>query len=125
MYMIIKADVVAQTKGGKQILNPGKGKALACEVADGDHVAVMGTNRKMLVFPINQVPPMKRGQGVTLQKYKGAELSDLRVFNMAEGLTWRVGDRTRLEEDMKPWLGTRAGMGKLPPVGFPRSNKFK
>lgn len=123
-FIIDEADVVAQTKGGKQILNVGKGKAVLCDFADGDHVAVMGTNRKMLVFPIDQIPPMKKGQGVTLQKYKGAELSDAKVFNIKEGLSWKVGDRTRLEEDMKPWLGTRASMGKLPPVGFPRSNKF-
>ena len=94
-------------------------------MVDGDHVAVIGSNRKLLVFPVDQIPPMKRGQGVTLQKYKGGELADIAVFTLKQGLTWRVGDRTRLEEDMSPWLGTRAGAGHLPPVGFPRTNKFK
>ncbi len=123
-FIVEEADVVAQTKNGKQVLNPGKGKACLCVPADGDHIAVIGTNRKLLVFPIDQVPPMKRGQGVGFQKYKDAKLSDAKCFNMAEGLSWQIGDRTRLEEDMSPWLGNRAGAGKLPPVGFPRSNKF-
>lgn len=125
-FLVEEEDVVAQTKAGKQVLNPGKtGKALLCEVAEGDHVAVIGSSRKMLVFPIDQIPLMKRGQGVSLQKYKGATLSDVKVFKMEEGLSWRVGERTRLEEDMSPWLGNRAAVGNLPPVGFPRSNKFR
>ncbi len=123
-FVIDEEDVIAQTKGGKNILNPGKGKAIACRMVEGDHVAVIGTHRKLLVFPIDQIPPMKRGQGVTLQKYKDAALSDIKVFKMEEGLSWKVGERTRLEEDMIPWLGTRASVGKLPPVGFPRTNKF-
>lgn len=123
-FIVEEKDVIAQTKGGKQVLNVGDGRALACVVAEGDHVATIGTNRKLLVFPLAQVPPMQRGQGVTLQKFKDAELADVKIFSLAEGLSWRVGDRTRLEEDMKPWLGTRAGAGKLPPVGFPRTNKF-
>ena len=124
-FIVDEDDVVAQTRGGKQILNVEKSRALACEVVDGDHVAVIGSNRKLLVFPVDQVPPMKRGQGVTLQKYKGGELADIAVFTLKQGLAWRVGDRTRLEEDMSPWLGTRADAGHLPPVGFPRTNKFK
>lgn len=124
-FVVEEGDVIAQTKSGKQVLNPGKGKAVACEEVVGDHVAVVGTNRKLLVFPIDQIPPMKRGQGVGLQKYKGATLSDIKTFNLSEGLSWRVGERTRLEEDMHPWLGTRSGVGKLPPVGFPRTNSFK
>jgi topoisomerase-4 subunit A len=124
-FVITEGDVMAQTRGGKHILNPGaKGKAKVCVPADGDHVAVIGTGRKLLVFPLDQIPEMKRGQGVTLQKYKGGTLSDAKVFTLAEGLSWKVGDRTRLEEDITPWLGTRAGVGKLPPVGFPRTNLF-
>ena len=124
-FIVEEKDVIAQTKGGKQVLNPGTdSRALACVVAEGTHVATIGTNRRLLVFPIDQIPPMQRGQGVTLQKFKDAELSDIKTFTMKDGLSWRVGDRTRLEEDMKPWLGTRAGAGKLPPVGFPRTNKF-
>jgi topoisomerase-4 subunit A len=92
--------------------------------ATGDHVAVIGSNRKMLIFPIDQVPPMKRGQGVALQKYKDATLADVTVFKVADGLSWQIGERIRTEPDITPWLGTRAGQGKLPPVGFPRTNKF-
>ncbi|MCI5049108.1 MAG: DNA topoisomerase IV subunit A [Rickettsiales bacterium] len=123
-FAIDESDVLAQTKGGKQILNVGKGKAVVCTFIEGDHVAVIGSSRKLLVFPVDQIPPMKRGQGVTLQKYKGASLSDAKTFNLKEGLSWKVGERTRQEDDMKPWLGTRASVGKLPPVGFPRTNKF-
>lgn len=123
-FVIDETDVIAQTKNGKQILNPGKGKAMLCTPVVGDHIAVIGTNRKLLAFPLEQVPPMKRGQGVALQKYKDAKLADAKCFALEEGLSWQIGERTRLEEDMKPWLGNRAGAGKLPPVGFPRSNKF-
>ncbi|MAR55962.1 MAG: hypothetical protein CMM93_02155 [Rickettsiales bacterium] len=123
-FIVTEEEVMAQTKGGKQILNPGKGKARVCVPVEGDHVAVIGTGRKLLVFPLDQIPDMKRGQGVTLQKYKGGTLSDAKTFTLAEGLSWQMGSKVRLEEDMTPWLGNRAGTGKLPPVGFPRSNVF-
>ena len=124
-FIVEEKDVVAQTRNGKQILNVGDGaRAIVCTPADGDHVVAVGTNRKMIVFPIDQVPVMKRGSGVALQKFKGAKLADAKVFKMKEGLSWTSGDRTRNEDNMKPWLAQRAGQGKLPPVGFPRSNKF-
>ena len=124
-FIVEEAEVVAQTRNGKQILQlPAGAKALVCVDASGDHVVVVGSNRKMLAFPTDQVPLMKRGQGVALQKYKGSQLADAKTFNLKEGLTWASGDRTRTEENMKPWLGMRAGQGNLPPVGFPRSNKF-
>ena len=124
-FVIEEADVLAQTRGGRQVLNVAEGaKALVCVEAAGDHVAAIGTNRKLLVFPLDQVPVMKRGQGVSLQKFKDAHLADAKVFALKEGLTWNIGDRVRTEADMTPWLGSRAAAGKLPPVGFPRSNKF-
>ena len=124
-FVVEEAEVLAQKRGGKQVLNTTEGsKAIVCVEAKGDHVVVIGTNRKMLVFPLEQVPVMQRGQGVALQKYKGAHLADAKVFKMKEGLSWASGDRTRTEENMKPWLGQRASQGNLPPVGFPRSNKF-
>lgn len=124
-FIVEEKDVVAQTRNGKQVLSTdANNKAFVCVEAAGDHVAVMGSNRKLLVFPIDQVPVMKRGQGVALQKYKGATLSDVKTFVVAEGLSWMIGDRVRTEHDVTPWLGTRAGQGKLPPVGFPRTNKF-
>ncbi len=124
-FVVEEADVLAQTRGGKQVLNTIEGsKAVVCTEATGDHVAAIGTNRKLLVFPLDQVPLMKRGQGVALQKYKGAHLADAKCFAVAEGLSWVIGDRIRTEADVKPWLGSRASQGHLPPVGFPRSNKF-
>jgi topoisomerase-4 subunit A len=124
-FIVDEKDVMAQTRTGKQILSLAAGaRAIACVDASGDHVAVIGSNRKMLVFPLDQVPPMKRGQGVALQKYKDATLADVTVFTVADGLSWQIGERIRTEPDITPWLGTRAGQGKLPPVGFPRSNKF-
>lgn len=124
-FIVEEKNVIAQTRSGKQILQAPEGaKAMICVPADGDHVVVIGTNRKMLAFPLEQIPVMQRGQGVALQKYKGSKLSDAKVFTLKEGLTWQIGDRMRTEPDMKPWLGMRAGQGKLPPVGFPRSNKF-
>jgi topoisomerase-4 subunit A len=124
-FVVEEADVLAQTRGGKQVLNTAEGsKACVCVDAAGDHVAALGTNRKLLVFPLDQVPVMNRGQGVALQKYKGAHLADAKVFTLKDGLSWNIGDRVRTESDVKPWLGSRAGAGHLPPVGFPRSNKF-
>ncbi|MFW0776890.1 MAG: DNA topoisomerase IV subunit A [Rickettsiales bacterium] len=124
-FIVESTDVVAQTKNGKQVLNPAAGdKAVACVPADGDHVAVIGENRKLLIFPISQLPPMKKGRGVTLQKYKGGKVSDIKTFDLKEGLSWQLGGKVRLETDLKPWVGNRADAGRLPPTGFPRSNKF-
>lgn len=124
-FIVEEKDVTAQTRNGKQVLNTDKNnKALLCSFVEGDMVAVIGTNRKLLIFSVEQIPVMKRGQGVALQKYKGATLSDVKTFKGAEGLSWLIGDRTRVEQDITPWLGNRAGQGKLPPVGFPRTNKF-
>ena len=124
-FVIDAKDVVAQTKNGKQILNTVPGhKAIACVPANGDHVAVIGENRKLLIFPISQIPPMKKGQGVALQKYKDGTLADVKVFNRKEGLSWQLGGKVRVETDLKPWIGNRADAGRLPPTGFPRTNKF-
>jgi topoisomerase-4 subunit A len=124
-FMVEEKDVVAQTKNGRQVLGTdAKNKAALCIEALGDHVAVIGTNRKLLVFPLEQIPVMKRGQGVALQKYKDAKLSDAVTFAIKDGMSWMIGDRVRTETDVTPWLGNRAGQGKLPPVGFPRTNKF-
>jgi topoisomerase-4 subunit A len=88
-------------------------------------VAVIGENRKLLVFPIAEVPEMTRGRGVILQKYKDGGLSDAKTFTRKEGLGWAAGaGRTRTETDLRSWLGKRAQAGRLPPNGFPRSNKF-
>jgi len=123
---IVKAeDVLAQTKNGKQILNvSGKVTAASLAYLEGDHIAVIGTNRKLLLFPAEQVPEMTRGKGVILQKYKDGELSDIKSFNKKEGLSWSSGDRTRTETDIRAWIGERAQAGRLAPNGFARSNRF-
>ena len=124
-FIVDSVDVVASTKNGKQILNPiAPANAEFCIPVEGDSVAIIGTNRKLLVFPISQIPPMKKGQGVTLQKYKESEISDIKTFTLKDGLSWQLGGRVRLEMDLKPWQGNRADAGRLPPTGFPRENKF-
>ena len=124
-FIVSSDDVVAQTRAGKIILNLADDDAAAvCVPAVGDHVAVVGTNRKLLIFPADEIPAMTRGSGVILQKYAGAHLSDARFFNKAEGLPFPSGNGIRVERDVAPWLAKRAGAGKIPPVGFPRSNRF-
>ncbi len=124
-FLVDSADVLAQTKNGKQVLNVSEGnKALSCQVVDGDHVAVIGENRKMLVFKLDEIPVMKKGQGVTLQKYKMGRLSDVKIFKIAEGLTWQLATKDKTEKNVTEWLNKRGAPGKLPPAGFPRTNKF-
>ena len=124
-FVVEAADVEAQTKNGKQILNVmDKAKAIICTPVEGDHVAVIGENRKLLIFPLSQIPVMKKGQGVTLQKYKEGELADVKCFKLKEGLSWALGGKTRVETDLKAWVGNRADAGRLPPTGFPRTNRF-
>jgi topoisomerase-4 subunit A len=119
-------DVVAQTKSGKQVLNVGAGddEAVACAAVEGDSVAVIGDNRRLLIFPLDEVPEMTRGRGVILQRYKDGGLADVKTFNMAEGLTWKTGERTRTETDLMAWQGKRAQSGRLPPKGFSKANRF-
>jgi topoisomerase-4 subunit A len=124
-FVVPGAELLAEKRTGKTVLNlrPNEEAAL-CIPAIGDHVAAIGASRKLLVFPLDQVPEMARGAGVILQKYKDGGLSDATVFRMADGLTWRLGEKTRTETDLRDWLGERGQVGRLPPNGFPRSNKF-
>ena len=124
-FVVPGAELGAEKRTGKQILNlkPGEEAAL-CVPADGDHVAVIGTNRRLLVFPLDQVPEMARGAGVILQRYKEGGMADAKVFRLAEGLTWRLGDKIRTETNLRDWLGERAQAGRMPPNGFPRSGRF-
>jgi topoisomerase-4 subunit A len=125
-FVVPEEAVVAQTRAGKQVLNLAEGvEAAACSPAEGDTVAVIGENRKLLLFPLDELPEMTRGRGVILQRYKDGGLSDIKSFVYKEGLTWRQGDqRQRTETDLKDWRGTRGQSGRLPPQGFTRSNKF-
>ncbi len=123
-FLIESQDLLAEKRTGKQIMNVPPGEALLlCSPAEGDHVAVLGTNRKLLVFPLDQIPVFARGSGVLLQKLKDAKLADAKVFRFTDGLTWRLGEKTRTEP-MTEWLGSRAQSGRLPPNGLPRSGTF-
>ncbi len=124
-FIVDSNNIIAQTRAGKIILNLAEGdKAWVCRPADGDSVAVIGNNRKLLVFKAEEIPSMARGSGVILQKYAEAKLSDVRFFNWTEGLAYPSGNGMHVEPDMSNWLGRRATVGKFPPVGFPRNNKF-
>ncbi|TKW63616.1 MAG: DNA topoisomerase IV subunit A [Paracoccus denitrificans] len=121
-FVVGAADILAQTKAGKQVLN---GDALLCRPIEGDHVATVGENRKMLVFPLSELPEMARGKGVRMQKFKDGGLSDAICLTLADGLRWQEsGGRTRSEPDLTEWLGKRASAGRMAPRGFPRDNKF-
>ncbi len=119
-------DVIASTRGGRQVLNvSGDIEARACAVVDGDTVAVVGENRKMLLFPIEDVPKMTRGRGVILQKYKDGGLSDVTVFDFEEGLVCQdSGGRSRTFDDIDDWDGKRAQAGRIAPRGFLKNNRF-
>ncbi len=124
-FQVEETEVVAQTRSGKQILNLEAGKsARLCHPVIGDHLAVIGNNRKLLVFPLVQVPVMTRGKGVQLQKYKDASIADVKSFAIADGLSWKQGERVFRVTDLTGWLDDRAGVGKLPPNGFPKQNRF-
>lgn len=127
-FIVASNMVLAQTKSGKQVLNvSGKNEGAICRyVHEGDdHVAIIGTNRKMLVFPLADLPEMTKGRGVILQKYaKGVTLSDAKTFKMETGLEYKYGSGSTTVDDIAPWLGKRASGGKLPPNGFPKSNRF-
>ncbi len=124
-FLLPGAELVSERRAGKQILSLKPGEELAvCVPAVGDHVAVIGQNRKLLVFPLAELPEMPKGAGVALQKYKDGGLADAKVFRLADGLTWKLGDKTRTETRLTDWLGNRAQAGRLPPNGFPKSGKF-
>ena len=122
------SDIVATTRKGKQIMNvklPDETKL--CIPVNGEHVAIVGENRKLLIFPLSEIPEMSRGKGVRLQRYKDGGVSDINTFNLSEGLNWRdTADRTftKQADELVEWLGARAGAGRMVPKGFPRSGKF-
>ena len=121
-------EMIAGTRKGKALLNVDAGaKVAAISPVEGDHVAIVGENRKLLVFPLDQVPEMARGKGVRLQRYKDGGTTDARTFAMKEGLTWKDSAGrtfTVSKADLKDWVGNRAEAGRLPPKGFPKNNRF-
>ena len=129
-FQVESGELLAETRKGRQVMTPREGARLAVIRwigAGDDMVAVIGENRKLLVFPITELPQLARGQGVALQKYKDGGMSDVRTFVMADGLSWPMGGgsgRTRTEADLNFWKGARASAGRMPPTGFPRDNRF-
>ncbi|MCZ4353222.1 DNA topoisomerase IV subunit A [Roseovarius aestuarii] len=125
-FVVPEDEVLAQTRTGKQVLNVrGDVRAKVCKPVEGDHVAVVGENRKVLVFPLSELPEMGRGKGVRLQKYKDGGMSDATTFALEAGLSWLdPAGRTRNQTELDEWLGKRAGSGRMAPRGFPRDNKF-
>lgn len=127
-FMINESEVIANTRKGKQIMNvklPDEMKL--CQRVSGDTVAVVGENRKMLVFPLAELPELSRGKGVRLQKYKDGGVSDIRTFAIDQGLTWQdSADRTftRSKDELQEWTADRATAGRMVPKGFPRTGKF-
>jgi len=123
-------DIVAETRKGRQVANVKAGARLRVVrpiPSDADHVAVIGENRKLLIFDLDALPEMARGQGITLQKYKDGGLSDALAFRLKDGLSWTMGGdtgRTRTETDLGDWIGNRGTAGRMPPRGFPQDNRF-
>ncbi len=128
---IASADAtLAETRKGKQLVNLRSGAKVAVvrPIPEGaDAVAVVGENRKLLVFPLSELPELARGQGVLLQRYRDGGLSDAVALRLADGLSWSLGGdsgRTRTETDLNPWRAARGAAGRMPPIGFPRNNRF-
>ncbi len=123
-------ELLAETRKGRGVVStkPGVKLAVVREIApEHDHVAVMGENRKLVIFALSEVPLLAKGQGVTLQRYKDGEMSDVVTLKLEDGLSWTMGGesgRTRVEKDLLPWKVARGAAGRLPPNGFPRDNKF-
>ncbi len=127
-FIVKENDVVAQTKNGKQVLNLKTGQeavTLAVIGEGNDHIAVLGTNRKLLIFPLDELPTMGRGSGVIMQRYAQGGLADVTTLNLKEGLTWQTRAGVRGESNIKTWVGKRAQAGQLPFKGFPKANRFK
>jgi topoisomerase-4 subunit A len=127
-FIVSEDELLANTRKGKQVLNvSGDAEAKLIVPVEGDTVATIGENRKMIVFPLAELPEMARGKGVRLQKYKDGGIADVRVFRAADGLSWSdSSNRTFVKSmaELKEWVGERAQAGRQPPAGFPRNNRF-
>lgn len=127
-FIVPESEVVANTRKGRQVMNvKAPDEAKLCLPVEGDHLAIVGDNRKMLVFALAEIPEMTRGKGVRLQKYKDGGVLDLKAFTLEMGLSWQdSADRTfvKSKEELVEWLGSRASAGRMVPKGFPRTGKF-
>jgi topoisomerase-4 subunit A len=125
-FVMPEEEAIAFRRAGKQVLNADGDGALICLEAAGDHLAVIGDNGKILIFPLEELPEMPRGKGVKLQSYREGALRDALVFNAAEGPAWVDGaGRNRVWPEWREWLGRRAASGKVAPKGFPASKRFR
>ena len=130
-FVTLASDVIAETRKGRQVVNlraDARLRIVSPIPNEADYVAVVGDNRKLLVFPLDELPEMTRGQGVQLQRYRDGGLSDAIAFRYADGLSWPMGGdggRTRTESDLSGWRAARGAAGRMPPTGFPRNNRFK
>ena len=124
-FIVKLSDVMAQTKGGKQVLNvPENIIALGCYTLHGDAMAMISQQRKLLIIKQSDVPEMARGRGVILQKIAAGPIVDIKMVTISQGLQWQAGEKIKTTADVTPWLGKQGQSGKLAPTGFPRSNKF-
>lgn len=127
-FIALSDDTIANTRKGRQVLNLDDRETARFVVpVEGDHVAAIGENRKLLCFPLSQMVEMARGKGVRIQKYKDGGMADIKTFKLSEGLTWKdTAGRTWTvgKPDIKEWIGSRSDAGRLPPKGFPKSNRF-
>ncbi|HVP98539.1 MAG TPA: DNA gyrase C-terminal beta-propeller domain-containing protein, partial [Roseiarcus sp.] len=128
-FVVAEDELLSSTRKGRAVLNVTAPATAALIVpASGDHVAVVGENRKLLVFPVSQLNAMARGKGTRLQRYKDGGISDAKVFALADGLQWKDSAGrtfTVAKADLKEWIGNRAEAGRLPPKGFPKNNRFE
>ncbi len=124
-FRVDENHLLAQTRNGRKIMNLAEGEtAVFCKKITGDMVAIIGDNRKLLIFKLEEIPTMARGRGVALQKYKDGGLSDIQIFKQEEGFSYNRAGGIKTETDLLAWLGHRAQVGKLAPFGFPKSGKF-
>ena len=125
-FIVAEDEVLAQTRKGKQVLNVTVGaEAIVCAPVAGDSVATIGENRKLLLFPLAELPEMPRGKGVRLQRYKDGGLADAKIFSKKDGLPYvDSAGRSFVMTELRDWWGQRAQAGRLPPKGFPKSGRF-
>ena len=127
-FIVNSSDVLAQTKMGRKVMNLVVGdEAVMAKLIEPEHdlVAMLGTSRKLLIFKLDEISEMKKGQGVQLQRYQDAKLSALKLFSSEEGLSWNYLGQERREKKLTPWIGKRGKVGKIPPAGLARNNKFE
>jgi len=127
-FLVPEAELVANTRKGRQVMNVKMPDALySCVLVEGDMVAIVGQNRKMLIFPLVQIPQMSRGRGVRLQRYRDSGVAEICTFAQTTGLEWQDSAGrcfVRADNELVEWLGTRAGVGRMVPKGFPKNNAF-